>query len=75
MEILRNDFNNETAWCKRILFATFRSNNGLLAKQVCAWHFGGEWGGYFSQPPVEVIFDSAAECLEPNHLSKEFTGD
>ena len=52
---------------------------------VGTWQFGGEWGGDFSQPQVDAILDTAAECginlidtaecYGPDHLSERFIGD
>lgn len=49
------------------------------------WQFGGEWGVSFSQPQVDAILDTAAECginlidtaecYGPGHLSEKFIGD
>ena len=52
---------------------------------VGTWQFGGEWGVDFSQPQVDAILDTAAECginlidtaecYGPDHLSEKFIGD
>jgi aryl-alcohol dehydrogenase-like predicted oxidoreductase len=51
---------------------------------VGTWQFGGEWGVDFSQPHVDAILDTAAECginfidtaeCYGDHLSEKFIGD
>lgn len=52
---------------------------------VGTWQFGGEWGVDFSQPQVDAILDTAAECginlidtaecYGPDHLSEKLIGD
>ncbi|HEV2694885.1 MAG TPA: aldo/keto reductase [Verrucomicrobiae bacterium] len=48
------------------------------------WQFGGEWGMDFTQPQVDAILDTAAECginlidtaeCYGDHLSEKFIGD
>lgn len=50
-----------------------------------SWQFGGEWGVDFTQPQVDAILDTAAECginlldtaecYGPDHLAERFIGD
>jgi aryl-alcohol dehydrogenase-like predicted oxidoreductase len=49
------------------------------------WQFGGEWGIDFSQPAVDAVLDTAAECginfvdtaecYGPDHLAERLIGD
>ena len=51
---------------------------------VGTWQFGGEWGVDFTQPQVDAILDTAADCginfidtaeCYGDHLSEKFIGD